>query len=73
MVIVFRLLIPLVVIFLLYRFLKGFFGEPRFRCASCRHCGSLDSDGVICRFGRRETFKNPVHIQNCMDYSQRGR
>ena len=40
-------------------------------CASCRHCGSLFDDGVLCQFGRAETFKNEVHIANCHDYRRR--
>ena len=42
--------------------------KPRFKCATCRHCARMDHDGVICRFGQKETFKNPTHITNCPDF-----
>ena len=41
-----------------------------FKCATCRHCARLDEDGVMCRFGNRQTFKHPLHIANCIDYEQ---
>lgn len=42
--------------------------KPRFKCATCRHAGRISSDGVMCRYGSTEVFKNPVHIENCMDH-----
>lgn len=46
----------------------GFLGGHEFQCATCRHCARLDRDGVICRFGSRETFKGSVHIALCTDH-----
>ena len=46
-------------------------GGGSVKCAGCVHCGRLDRDGVLCRFGRRETFKNHVHIANCIDFKAR--
>ena len=48
--------------------MKLFPRGPRFKCATCRHCGRLDRDGVMCRFGTKEVFKNAIHIENCMDH-----
>jgi len=42
-----------------------------FKCSTCRHCKRVDADGSICRYGNKETFKNPVHIQNCNDYERK--
>ena len=43
-------------------------GQPAFKCARCRHCRRVDPDGVMCRFGNRETFMTPVHIKYCTDF-----
>ncbi len=43
----------------------------RFKCATCKSCGRLFDDGVMCQFEGRETFKNETHIGNCIDYEQR--
>ena len=40
----------------------------RFKCATCKNCGALFDDGVLCRYGAKETFKNETHIANCQDY-----
>ncbi len=42
-----------------------------FKCATCRHCKTLHHDGSICMYANKETFKNPVHIENCTDYQKR--
>lgn len=46
-------------------------GRPRFKCETCRSCGRLFDDGVMCQFQGRETFKNETHIGNCIDYEAR--
>lgn len=56
----------------LYRlFLSGGGATTNAKCAGCIHRGRLDEDGVLCRFGQRETFKNSVHIANCTDFESR--
>ena len=58
-------------IFFVVRYLLGrqaAGAKTRFKCATCIHCRRLDEDGSICGYGDRETYKNPVHIANCMDY-----
>jgi hypothetical protein len=47
-----------------------FFG-PRFKCATCKHCGRSYDDGVTCMFSGKPYFKNPVHIDWCKDYEDR--
>lgn len=42
-----------------------------FKCKTCRHCVKLFDDGSLCRYGSRETYKNPTHISNCIDYEKR--
>ena len=39
-----------------------------FKCAFCLHCKTLYDDGVLCKAGKTSTFKNPVHINNCIDF-----
>ena len=64
-----RLLVFGALIYVAYRlFVSLFPRRPRFKCATCRHCARLDADGVMCRFGDKETFKNPIHIENCIDF-----
>jgi hypothetical protein len=64
-----RLILFAALVYSLYRLVVLLFPRrPEFKCATCRHCGHMDNDGVICRYLNRETFKTPVHIQNCMDY-----
>ncbi|MCA8974875.1 MAG: hypothetical protein KDC98_09135 [Planctomycetes bacterium] len=46
-------------------------GGGRWPCATCRNCGRIFADGVLCRFQGRETFKNETHIGNCVDYQRR--
>ena len=46
-------------------------GQPAFKCVACRHCRRVDADGVMCRFGNRETFMTPVHIKYCTDFEDR--
>jgi hypothetical protein len=67
-----RLAVIALAVLVLYWILAGrsSSSKSKFKCSTCRHCGRLDSDGVICRFGRKQTFKNPVHIQNCTDYER---
>jgi len=45
--------------------------DPGFKCKTCRHAGKVFDDGALCRYGNRETFKNPTHIANCMDYERK--
>lgn len=42
--------------------------QPKSKCGSCRFCRKEFDDGTLCGFGEKETFKNPVHVQNCTDY-----
>ena len=68
----------IVLIYIVFRVVRSMMGlegglglgkrAPAFKCKSCRHCGKLFEDGALCRFRGRETFKNPTHISNCMDY-----
>ncbi len=68
----FRLLVIAAVVYLGYRIVSRLGGgSSESRCVSCRHCGRLDEDGVICQYGSKQTFKTPVHIANCMDYAKR--
>ena len=70
-----RIVLVVAIVFVVYRFLAGRgSGRSRsgFKCATCRHCKALFDDGALCRYGDRETYKNPVHISNCTDY-QSGR
>lgn len=69
-----RILIVAGIGYLIYLILRPS-RAPRseFKCESCQHCGRLYDDGVICRFEDKETFKNPIHIENCPDYSPRDR
>ena len=68
-----RIALVVIAAWIFYRLLiaKRGGGGGSFKCATCRHCGTLSDDGVLCRFGRTETFKNTVHISNCMDYERR--
>ena len=53
---------------------KGLGGGSRrssFQCETCRSCGRLFDDGVLCQFQGRETFKNETHIANCVDHEPR--
>lgn len=72
-----RILVVLVVLFILYRvilFVLGRSDSPLTvgstpeKCRTCEHAARLFHDGVICRYGEKETFKNLVHIDNCPDY-----
>ena len=56
-----------------YRLIRGLFApsKPRFPCATCRNCGTMFDDGVICVFGDKETFKNETHIANCKDWESK--
>ena len=42
----------------------------RFKCAFCLYCKRMDEDGVLCKAGKTPTFKTPVHINNCMDFTR---
>ena len=48
-------------------------GTKRSKCQTCRHCRKAFDDGTLCTFGNRETFKNTVHVQNCVDHEPRSR
>lgn len=69
-----RLLIVAIGVGVVLAIIRSLFGarRPDYKCATCRHCGRLDHDGVICRFGHREVFKNPAHIEMCTDHQPRG-
>ncbi len=41
-----------------------------FKCEFCIHCGNVFDDGVNCLYRGKKTFKNAVHIQNCIDYER---
>ena len=41
-----------------------------FKCAFCLYCKRIDDDGVLCKAGKTPTFKTPVHINNCMDFTR---
>lgn len=43
----------------------------RSKCSGCRHAKKIFDDGTLCTFGRRETFKNSVHVSNCIDRAPR--
>lgn len=70
MAILIRLLVVAAAVYLLYRLARYVLnsGKPDFKCATCRHCQQLYADGVICRYGDKKTFKNPIHIENCTDF-----
>ncbi len=52
--------------------LSGMFRrDPGFKCKNCRHAAKVFDDGALCRYGNRETFKNPTHIANCIDYERK--
>lgn len=61
-------LIALVAVLLLYGLYRILSRRSPYVCETCRHRGPMDRDGVLCRQGGREVFKNPVHIQNCHLY-----
>ena len=46
--------------------------RPDVKCADCIHCRKLFHDGVRCGFGAKEVFKNPAHIDICVDLTRRG-
>ena len=69
-----RILIVAAIVYFVYivaRQLISGTRRSRFKCATCKSCGKLFDDGVICRFAGRETFKNETHIGNCIDYEKR--
>ena len=77
-----KILLVMAVVYIGYRLLRnavsGVFsggggrGGLKFKCATCKNCKTLFDDGVICAFGKRETFKNEIHIANCHDYERTG-
>ena len=69
-----QVILALVVIYAVYRVARRVVRGPApagFKCETCRNCGKLFDDGVLCRFMGRETFKNETHIANCLDYENR--
>ncbi|WP_372365784.1 hypothetical protein [Candidatus Uabimicrobium sp. HlEnr_7] len=85
MVIVWRFIIPILLILAVIRWIittktqrskLGNFSYPKnrnsqgFKCAYCLYCKRLDDDGVLCSVGKTNTFKTPVHINNCIDFSR---
>ncbi len=68
------LLVMLTVVFFMGRLsVKRSPATSAFKCATCRNCGRIDPDGVMCRFGNKETFKNLTHIKYCMDFEDDSR
>lgn len=45
-------------------------GRRDLKCADCIHCRKLFRDGALCGYGAREVFKNPAHIDMCVDYTR---
>ena len=70
----FRLVLLAATIFVVYRLVQRFAlgggGRSGFKCRNCQHCKTLFDDGVLCRYGSKEVFKNAVHIENCQDYTR---
>lgn len=67
-----RFIIFAVIAIVVWRIVRVILSPARsFKCKTCRHCKRVDQDGSICMYGSKETFKNPVHIENCTDYQQR--
>ena len=69
-----RVLIIAAIVYLaitIIRHLMSSTRRRRFKCATCKSCGRLFDDGVLCQFEGRETFKNETHIGNCIDYRPR--
>jgi hypothetical protein len=58
----------LIVLLVYWLATRIFFPKRRVRCATCRHCARLMPDGVMCRFGDKEVFKNAIHIENCLSF-----
>jgi hypothetical protein len=48
-------------------------GARKSKCSTCRFARKVFDDGTLCTFGTRETFKNNVHVQNCVDHRPRAR
>lgn len=40
------------------------------KCGSCRYCGLLEEDGVLCQYAI-PTFKDFVYIDKCKDYEEK--
>ncbi len=72
---VIRLLIFALAVVGLVTILRKMFpgSQPRMdvKCADCIHCRKLFRDGVICGFREKEVFKNPAHIDMCVDHTVR--
>lgn len=69
-----RILIVAAILYFVFRLVRQLVHRTRrsrFKCATCKNCGRLFDDGVMCQFEGRETFKNETHIGNCIDYEQR--
>ena len=69
-----QVILALVVIYVVYKVARRVVRGPApagFKCETCRSCGKLFDDGVLCQFQGRETFKNETHIANCLDYKKR--
>ena len=48
----------------------GIGGGGGSKCKTCKHRRKVFDDGTLCGFGNKETFKNTVHVQNCIDYEK---
>ncbi|BBM86762.1 hypothetical protein [Candidatus Uabimicrobium amorphum] len=83
MFIVWQLIIPILLILAVIRWLaktkeqKARLDIPvrrrntqGFKCAFCLYCKRMDEDGVLCSVGKTPTFKTPVHINNCIDFTR---
>lgn len=65
-------LLPLVLLIALIVWgIRQMTGSKQAKCSTCRHCRQAFDDGTLCTFGNRETFKNTVHVQNCVDHQPR--
>ena len=63
-----QIVILVALCFVVYKIVTSLRREKALKCRSCYHCKRLFDDGVICRYGSREVFKNQVHVENCQDY-----
>ena len=72
-----QIVLIVAVVYITYRIIRGSLGggfrpaRNEFQCATCKNCGKLFDDGVLCQFEGRETFKNLTHISNCIDHERR--
>jgi hypothetical protein len=65
-----RIVLPLVLLVVIIWLGVRAFRVPQHKCADCRHRRKIFPDGTLCGFGKRETFKNEVHVANCVDHQR---